>query len=106
LEERQSQHRRPLEEDELRSYFVDALRATREILAEYGGHGDLRLVYKLDRHGRDLRLSSGVDVASDDLADRQLLVELDTTFDDNSAERRVFAEVHRAAGLGPRPSNP
>ena len=30
-----------------------------------------------------------------------LVVELDTTFDDDTAEARVFAEVLRVVGVGP-----
>jgi Schlafen, AlbA_2 len=90
-----------LEDNELRSYFADALRVAREILVEYGCHGDLRLVYKLDPQERGVSFNSIPSLGSFDF-EEPLIVELDTTFDDDTAEARVFAEVLRAAGVGPR----
>jgi hypothetical protein len=91
------------EEAELRSQFAGALVAAREILSEYGGHGDLRLVYKVDDlAGRGLLLAEPnhrvIDAAE---FPEPLVVEINTGFDDETAEERVFGEVIRAAGVGP-----
>jgi hypothetical protein len=34
-----------------------------------------------------------------------MIVEIDTTFDDDTAEERVFAEILRATGVGPGASS-
>jgi hypothetical protein len=90
-----------LDDNELRPFFANALRAAREILTEYGGHGDLRLVYRLDVGERGLHFESIPNIGVWKLAE-PLLVEVDTTFEDDSVEAWVFAELLRAAGLGPR----
>jgi hypothetical protein len=90
----------PLEDRELRSEFTKAFAAAREILNDYGGHGDLRLAYKVDDlRGRGLMLRDRVIDAAN--FPEPLVVEIDTGFDDETAEERVFAEVLRAAGVGP-----
>jgi len=91
-----------LTDTELRPFFADGLRAAREILTEYGGHGDLQLVYVLDLGERGLFFDSIANLPAFEPA-RALVVEIDTTFDDVTAEERVFAEILRAAGHGPRP---
>jgi hypothetical protein len=91
-----------LEDQELRSHFKATLAAAREILSEYGGHGDLRLVYRVSFRDRGLLLTASSNLIDPTVFDDPLIVEIDTTFEDDTAEERVFAEVLRAAGIGPR----
>jgi hypothetical protein len=85
---------------ELRPYFANALRAAREVLTEYGGHGDLRLVYRLDLREDSIWFEDIPGVGSFK-PQRILAVEIDTTFDDETTDDRVFAELLRAVGYGP-----
>lgn len=87
-------------EERIEPYFAQALAAARDVLTAFGAHGDLRLVYRLDVAERDLYLDSYQ--SGPHHFDEPLLVELDTTFEDETAEQRVFAEVARACGCGPR----
>jgi hypothetical protein len=95
----------PHEAAELRRSFAESLRVAREILAEYGGHGDLRLVYLPDAEGRGIRFESGVGATAPSArpweGPETLRIELDTTFDDPGVEGRVFAEILRAEGFAP-----
>jgi hypothetical protein len=86
-----------------RASFAPTLRmhfALREILTEYGGHGDLRLVYKLDPGDRGLSFESTPHRPAFEFSG-PVIVEVDSSFDDETALSRVFAEILRAAGLGP-----
>jgi hypothetical protein len=89
-----------LEDNELRSYLGEALAAARAILSEFGGHGDLRLVYEVDLENRGLLLVQAARLVGDEYRE-PFSVETDTTFDDPTAEERVFAELLRAVGVGP-----
>jgi hypothetical protein len=89
-----------LYDNELRGYFEKALKAGRDILADYGAHGDLRLLYELDLGERGLHFESIANVAASTFAEA-IIVEVDTTFDDDTVAARVFGEIRRAAGFGP-----
>jgi Putative DNA-binding domain len=84
-----------LVEREIRERFERWLDAGREILAELGAHGDLRLLYRLDPNGQSVHIRQRfVDLQP---ADYELWV----SFEDESVAETVFAEIARAAGLGP-----
>jgi hypothetical protein len=93
-----------LHEQELRAHFGEGLRAAREILVEYGGHGDLRLIYRLDLSERGIWFQSIPNLGAF-TPERVIDVELETSFEDESAEARVFAVLLRAVGFGPVPSD-
>jgi hypothetical protein len=87
--------RESLVEEELRERFERWLTVGREILAELGAHGDLWLLHRLDPEERPLHM-------------REQVVELQPAdyelwagFEDESVADAVFAEIARAAGLGP-----
>jgi len=90
-----------LYDQDLRVFFAEALMGGREILTQYGGHGDLRLVYRLDLTERGVWFESIPNIGPF-TPERAIVVELDTAFDDDTAESRVFAELLRAVGFGPR----
>jgi hypothetical protein len=88
-----------LTESKLRERFSEAFEAAREILLELGAHGDLYLVYRLTPNGRDVVFDSRPDVPSRTLNGSHST--LWTTLDAAPPLERIFAEVARAAGLGP-----
>ncbi len=89
-----------VQETELRSYLTPTLAAAREILAEYGAHGDLRLLYEVDLRDRGLLLVESAQIVGDELLET-LIVETETNFDDDTIEDRIVAEILRSAGVGP-----
>jgi hypothetical protein len=88
-------------EAQLRADFNDALRAAREILGEFGAHGDLRLAYQVSVGGGHIHFDS-VPMVGMRQIDGAPTVETWTSFDDDTLADRVFAELLRVAGLGPR----
>lgn len=92
---------------ELRPWLTAALRAGRDLLTEYGAHGDLQLSYRLDltTHGVWFESVQGANTFE---PGRAIGVQFDWTFDDEDgaaigrAVDRVFAELLRAVGHGPR----
>jgi hypothetical protein len=89
------------QDTELRAWFRDRFTAAKDLLLEHGAHGDLRLVYKLD-------LSDTTGIYFEAVANvgpfhrhEPIVIEIDTTFDDETAEGRVFAELLRVSGRGP-----
>ena len=90
-------------DDQLRPWLTTMLAAGRDILTEYGAHGDLRLVYQLDLQSRGIWFESVPGGGSFD-PERVLTVELDTTFGDDETRPvdHVLAELLRAVGHGPR----
>ncbi len=89
-----------LVESQLRARFEDALRAARQILLEYGTHGDLRLAYKLVTGSREIHLDSIPNSGSHQVGNA--VFERPTSFDDETVTSKVFAEIARLAGLGPQ----
>jgi hypothetical protein len=90
-----------VQDGDLRSRFRRGLAAARKLLTELGAHGDLRLIYRLTPGARGVTFDSVANVAPF-VFNQAVIVELDTSFDDDDAEERVFAEVLRATGVGPR----
>ena len=88
-------------EGELRANFDDALRAAREVLGEFGAHGDLRLAYQVSVGGGHIHFDS-VPMVGMRQIDGAPIVETWTSFEDATVTDRVFAELLRFAGLGPR----
>ena len=89
-----------LHESMLRQRFVESVTAAREILLEYGAHGDVRLAYMLWAGGRGIHFDTqGGQYA--EIGPNALALELWTDFDEDVTDR-VFAEVARSLGLGPR----
>jgi hypothetical protein len=84
----------------LRRWFEQSLRAGRDLLLEYGAHGDLRLAYLLwGGKGRGINFDAqGGDYGR---IDKPCRIELWTDFEEDVSDR-VFAEVARALGIGPR----
>jgi hypothetical protein len=89
------------QDTELRAWFGERFAAAKDLLLDHGAHGDLRLVYKLD-------LSNTTGIYFEAIAnvgafhrDEPIVIEIDTTFDDETAEARVFAELLRVTGRGP-----
>lgn len=87
-------------DEELREHFREAQRGAREILAEYGTHGDLHVVYQLDARDRGITFQA-LGAARLELDD-PVTISFDSTFDDDGVEGRIFAELLRAVGQGPR----
>ncbi len=87
-----------LPESALRQWFGESLRAARDILLEYGAHGDLRLAYTLWAGGRGLHFDTQGSAYAEIGEPRK--VEIWTDFDEDVTER-VWAEVARTLGIGP-----
>jgi hypothetical protein len=90
-----------LSETQVRTRFNVWLSVARDVLAEYGGHGDLYLAYELVVRSRGMHFDS---VANGKIVKfpRPVTVQLQTTFEASHVDARVFAEIHRAGGFGPR----
>jgi hypothetical protein len=89
-----------LTENPRRAWFEQSLRAAREILLEYGGHGHALLSYRLLTQGRKFWFESRTNSGARDLPP-EVRVELWTTLEDEPVVDRVFAELARTVGLGP-----
>lgn len=83
--------------------FDSALVTAREILAEYGAHGDLALAYQLRPFDHQVYFDATPNVGTRDVQGAPI-VRTWTTFDEEAVGERVFAEIARVAGLGPRPA--
>jgi len=98
--ERTPDHPDALRESMIRQRFLEMLHSAREVLAELGAHGDLRLADRLDVGERDVFFDVAPDGGARNIP-RPLQVDRWTTFDDDAVADSIFAELRRAVGIAP-----
>lgn len=92
------------DDEQIRPWLTEALRAGRDVLLEFGAHGDVELAYRLDLRTRGIWFRSVPESGGAFTPGRVLGVQFGTTLnpDDGAAVERILAELLRAVGHGPR----